>query len=29
MIAETGYQPLLETLQPLSEQLQITYRPIN
>jgi hypothetical protein len=29
MIAETGYETLLETLQPLSEQLQITSRPIN
>lgn len=29
LIAETGYQTLLETLQPLSEQLQITSKPIN
>lgn len=29
MIAETGYETLLETVQPLSEQLQITSRPIN
>ena len=29
MIAETGYETLLETCQPLSEQLQITSRPIN
>lgn len=28
-IAETGYQTLLETIQPLSEQLQITSKPIN
>lgn len=29
MIAETGYETLLETCQPLSEQLQITSKPIN
>ncbi|MCU1758641.1 nuclear transport factor 2 family protein [Pseudomonas sp. 14P_8.1_Bac3] len=29
MIAETGYQTLLETVEPLSEHLQITSRPIN
>ena len=28
-IAETGYKTLLETIQPLSEQLQITSKPIN
>ncbi|MDL2198075.1 nuclear transport factor 2 family protein [Halopseudomonas aestusnigri] len=29
MIAETGYETLLETIQPLSDQLQITSKPIN
>ncbi|MCY1272178.1 Bile acid 7-alpha dehydratase [compost metagenome] len=29
MIAETGYETMLETIQPLSEQLQITSKPIN
>ncbi|UVE17444.1 nuclear transport factor 2 family protein [Pseudomonas sp. LS44] len=29
MIAETGYETLLETIQPLSAQLQITSKPIN
>ena len=28
-IAETGYKTLLETVEPLSEQLQITSKPIN
>ena len=28
-IAQTGYKTLLETIQPLSEQLQITSKPIN
>ncbi|QIL83360.1 nuclear transport factor 2 family protein [Diaphorobacter sp. HDW4A] len=28
-IAQTGYKTLLETVQPLSEQLQITSKPIN
>ncbi|HIZ50984.1 MAG TPA: nuclear transport factor 2 family protein [Candidatus Pseudomonas excrementavium] len=29
LIAETGYQTLLETVEPLPEQLQITSKPIN